>query len=78
MHAGEPYFRLIKFSDFAQLMQPRNANGQEVEEESKGSHDDDPYSLGILQDPMRFYIVTPRGMVGSKRTHWNRDLQVGR
>jgi len=64
VHQGEPYFRLIKFSDFGQLVDDLN----EQEEEKKGDID------FPLNEPMQVHIVTPRGMVNSKRTFWNGDL----
>lgn len=66
VHQGEPYFRLVKFTDFGQLV----SSNDEPEEESKGDLD----YLNSLHDPMQVHIVTPRGMVGSKRTYWNGDL----
>jgi len=36
------------------------------------------WDLNELKDRIEEYIVTPRGMVGSKRTKWKGDLLIGR
>ena len=83
MHQGEPYFRLTQFSDFAQLMAKERAdalvygNSSEERKYSSEEYDElieefDPFAR--IKDPIKVFIITPRGMVGSKRTRWNGDL----
>lgn len=51
-------------------------NGTGSAEDFDADAEPDPFSE--LRDPVKVHIVTPRGMVGSQRTRWQGDLQVGR
>ena len=68
----------MKALEYGESQEDLGHGSGEAVASSAEDFDADPDPFSELRDPVKVHIVTPRGMVGSLRTRWHGDVQVGR